>query len=484
MPPDAPTLGELAALVGGRVLGAPDTPILDVTHDSRAAGPGLLFVAVRGFTVDGHRFVAAARAAGTAAVCVEEEPGDEGPALVVADTRAALGPLAARVHGDPSRRLRLVGITGTNGKTTVTHLVEAIATAAGRPAALVGTVGARIAGRSELVARTTPEAPDFQRLLARMLSAGVQVAAVEVSSHALALGRVAGSRFAVAAFTNLSQDHLDFHPDMEAYYRAKASLFTPELAERAVIWVNDPAGERLAAETDLPVIRVGRGGTAQVTATEVSMTLEGSRFVLLGAGEPIHVHLRLAGEFNVANALLAAGVGAALGLASDSIAAGIEAVATVPGRFEIVETGRDCTVVVDYAHTPDGVATVVGAARRLAGEGRVITVLGAGGDRDHAKRPLMGAAAARADLAFITSDNPRSEEPGAIIAQVAAGAAGGRAEVRVEPDRRLAIRGALAAAGSGDVVLILGKGHEQGQEFADRVIPFDDRRVAREEAER
>jgi UDP-N-acetylmuramoyl-L-alanyl-D-glutamate--2,6-diaminopimelate ligase len=484
MAPDPVTLGELAALVGGRVIGNPATPVRDLSHDSRVVGPGVLFVAVRGFTIDGHRFVPAARAAGAAAVCVEEDPGDGGPSLVVADTRAALGPLAARVHGEPSRRLRLVGVTGTNGKTTVTHLLESIAGAAGLIPALVGTVGARIAGRPAEVLRTTPEAPDFQRLLARMVAAGVQVAAVEVSSHALALGRVAGSRFAVAAFTNLSQDHLDFHRDMEEYYRVKASLFVPDLAERAVIWVDDPAGERLAGETPLPVTRVGRCRPAAVTAAELAMDLRGSDFVLVGAGSPARVRLPLAGEFNVANALVAAGVAAALGIPSDSIAAGIGAVATVPGRFEIVETGRNCTVVVDYAHTPEGVAVVIESARRLAGGGRVIVVVGAGGDRDRAKRPLMGAAAARADLAFITSDNPRSEDPGAIMGQVMAGAVAGPAQVTVEPDRRLAIRGALQAARRGDVVLILGKGHEQGQQFADRVVPFDDRVVAREEAGR
>ena len=484
MPPDPVTLAELAALVGGRVVGDPTTSVLDVSHDSRAAGPGVLFVAVRGFTADGHRFVPAARAAGAAAVCVEEDPGDGGPALLVADTRAVLGPLAARVHGDPSRHLRLVGVTGTNGKTTVTHLLESIVKAAGLVPALLGTVGARIAGSPEEVVRTTPEATDFQRLLARMVSAGVEVAAVEVSSHALALGRVAGSRFAVAAFTNLSQDHLDFHPDMEAYYRAKASLFSPEMAERAVIWVDHRAGERLASETALPVTTVGLRRPAAITALDLTMRLRGSAFLLAGVGDPIPVRLGLAGEFNVANALVAAGVAAALGIPSDSIAAGIGAVTTVPGRFEVVETGKDCTVVVDYAHTPDGVAVVIDTARRLAGPARVIAVVGAGGDRDRAKRPLMGAAAAAADLAFITSDNPRSEDPAAIIEQVVAGAAGGPAEVRIEADRRLAIRAALSAAGPGDVVLILGKGHEQGQQFADRVIPFDDRVVAREEAAR
>ncbi len=483
MPLEPATLGDLAALTGGRLHGDPAIVVSEVTHDSRAAGPGVLFVAVRGFTMDGHRFVAEARAAGCPAVCVEEDPGDGEPALVVPDTRAAMGPLAARVHGDPSQHLRLVGVTGTNGKTTTCHLVESIATAAGLVPAVVGTVGARIAGAEVPVGRTTPEAPDFQRLLARMVAAGVEVAAVEVSSHALALGRVAGSRFAVAAFTNLTQDHLDFHPGMEAYFQAKASLFTPDLAARAVIWVDDPYGARLAGVTTLPVLRVGRGEGVDVTAAGVDSRLDGSWFRLVGAGREVPVHLRLAGGFNVANALVAAGIAAALGIGPDSIAAGIGALARVPGRFEIVETGKDCTVVVDYAHTPDGVAAVIGTARSLVGSGRVIAVVGAGGDRDRGKRPMMGAAAAAADLAFITSDNPRSEDPQEIIREVLAGAAAGPAVVRVEEDRRRAIRGALRAAGPGDVVLILGKGHETGQEFAGRVVPFDDREVAREEAQ-
>jgi UDP-N-acetylmuramoyl-L-alanyl-D-glutamate--2,6-diaminopimelate ligase len=483
MSPEPATLGELAALAGGRLQGDPATEISEVTHDSRAAGPGVLFVAVRGFSVDGHHFVGRARAAGAAAVCVEEDPADGGPALIVPDTRAAMGPVAARVHGDPSQHLQLVGVTGTNGKTTTCHLVESIAAAAGLVPAVVGTVGARIAGVDVPVGRTTPEAPDFQRLLARMVAAGVEVAAVEVSSHALALGRVAGSRFAVAAFTNLSQDHLDFHPDMESYFQAKASLFTTGLASRAVIWVDDPYGARLAAATPLPVVRVGRVGEADIGAADVELRLDGSSFRLVGAGRPVMVQLRLAGGFNVANALVAAGIASALGIGADSIAAGIGALARVPGRFEIVETGKDCTVVVDYAHTPDGVAAVIGTARDLVGGGRVIAVVGAGGDRDRAKRPLMGSAAAAADLAFITSDNPRSEDPEAIILQVLAGAAAGPAEVRVEADRRRAIRQALGAARPGDVVLILGKGHETGQEFAGRIVPFDDREVAREEAE-
>ncbi len=314
MPPEPVTLGELAALTGGRVVGDPATPVAEVAHDSRAAGPGVLFVAVRGFSVDGHRFIPQARAAGSAAVCVEEDPGDGGAALVVPDTRAAMGPVAARVHGDPSQHLRLVGVTGTNGKTTTCHLVESIAAAAGLVPAVVGTVGARVAGEEVPVARTTPEAADFQRLLARMVAAGVEVAAVEVSSHALALGRVAGSRFAVAAFTNLSQDHLDFHADMEDYFRAKASLFTPDLAAGAVIWVDDPYGERLAAAHAAAGGPRGPGRRIRGDALpDVELRLDGSTFLLVLPGGSAPVHLRLPGDFNVANALLAAGIAAALG---------------------------------------------------------------------------------------------------------------------------------------------------------------------------
>ena len=474
------TLEDLAARVGGTITGDPEVPIGDVVHDSRAAAPGVLFVAIRGFTVDGHRFVDEALAAG-AAVCVEEHP-SKGPALIVADTRAAIGPLAAEVHGRPSEQRAVVGITGTNGKTTVTHMLESIVLAAGLRPGLVGTVGARIGGEPVAVERTTPEASDFQRLLARMVAAGVHVAAVEVSSHALALGRVGGTVFEMAAFTNLSQDHLDFHGTMEEYERTKRRLFLPGTARRAVVWIDAPAGARLAATTELPLVRVGWDADADVTAVDVELGLDGSRFTVRGRTGDAEVRLPLAGDFNVANALIAAACAAELGLGADSISAGLERVPVVPGRFETVDVGGDVTVVVDYAHTPDGVTAVVGAARRLVGRGRVIVVIGAGGDRDRAKRPLMGRAAAMADVAVLTSDNPRSESPEAILADVAAGAEGGPGAVMQEVDRRAAIRLALATAEPGDVVLVLGKGHEQGQQFADRTIPFDDRTVVREEA--
>jgi len=453
----------------------------DVTHDSRAAGPGVLFVAVRGFTVDGHSFVPAAIAAGSPAVCVEDAAvAGATPAIVVSDTRAAIAGLAATVHGDPSTHLRLVGVTGTNGKTTVTHIVEAIASAAGLPHALVGTIEARIGDRSLPIARTTPEASDFQRLLAWMVQDGVDVAAVEVSSHALALGRVAATSFRVGAFTNLSRDHLDFHGDMESYFAAKAALFSQ--AKEAVIWIDDPAGARLAGSLDIPVTTVGLSDGCDISADEIEVGFPGSTFAVSGPGGGARVRLPLAGRFNVANALVAIGCAAALDIGWDSIAAGVAAVPPVPGRFELVDTGRDLTVVVDYAHTPDGVAAAIAAARDILGTtGRVIVVVGAGGDRDRAKRPLMGRAASEADLAVLTTDNPRREVPGAILEEVSAGATGpGR--VIEELDRRSAIRIALREGRPGDAVLILGKGHEQGQDFGTAVLPFDDRAVAAEEA--
>ena len=480
MPPEPTPLAGLAVAVAGRLVGDGTPVVTDVTHDSRTAGPGVMFVAIRGHAVDGHRFVPQAVAAGSPAVCVEDAAAAGGsPAIVVPDTRAALGPLAARVHGNPSEHLRLVGVTGTNGKTTVTHLVESIAGAAGLSHAIVGTVGARIGNRPVPVARTTPEASDFQRLLGTMVDEGVDVAAVEVSSHALVLGRVAAARFRVAAFTNLSRDHLDFHGDMESYFAAKASLF--EQADRAVVWVDDPAGAKLAASLPMPVLTVGWRKDAGVFARRIEVDFAGSSFDVAGPGGGRPVRLQLAGRFNVANALVAAGCAIALDVGWDSIAAGIAAAPSVPGRFELVDTGRGFTVVVDYAHTPDGVSAAVGAARDiLGGSGRVIVVVGAGGDRDRQKRPMMGRAAAQADLAVLTTDNPRSESPESILAEVAAGATGPGTVVR-ELDRRAAIHLALAEARPGDAVLILGKGHEQGQDFGGVVVPFDDRTVAREE---
>jgi UDP-N-acetylmuramoyl-L-alanyl-D-glutamate--2,6-diaminopimelate ligase len=306
---------------------------------------------------------------------------------------------------------------------------------------------------------------------------GVDVAAVEVSSHALTLGRVGATRFTVGAFTNLSRDHLDFHADMDEYLAAKARLF--DQSDLGVVWVDDPAGARLADQARIPIVRVGIEHPADVRGVPVAVGLGGSTFDASGPGGGARVHLALPGRFNMANALVAAACANALDVSWDTIADGIGRLDAIPGRFEVVETRRECTVVVDYAHTPDGVSTVIAAAREIAGVGRVIAVLGAGGDRDRDKRPMMGAAAATADLAVITTDNPRSEDPGRIIAEVVAGAG---PDALVEVDRRAGIRAALDAAGADDVVLILGKGHESTQEIDGRYLPFDDRDVAREEA--
>ncbi|WKZ83002.1 MAG: UDP-N-acetylmuramoyl-L-alanyl-D-glutamate--2,6-diaminopimelate ligase [Acidimicrobiia bacterium] len=480
---DGTNLGRLAAACGATLIGDEKVSILDVDHDSRVVGAGSLFVAIRGGTADGHSFVPAAIAAGAAAVCVEDAGSAIGvPALVVPDTRAALGPLASLVHGDPSRRLRVVGVTGTNGKTTVTHLVGAACRSAGIPTAVMGTVGAQLGDRSLPMERTTPEASDFQRLLAEMVESGIDVAAVEVSSHGLAMGRVSGTRFAVGAFTNLSQDHLDFHGDMESYEAAKATLF--ELCDNAVVWIDDPAGDRIAARLSIPSIRVGTGSGVDLRVASTALGLAGSEFTLEGCGLDGRFRVALAGRFNIANAAVAAGCAAMLGVPMKQIAAGLASVPPVPGRFELVPTPLDCSVVVDYAHTPDGVAAAISSAREIVADaGRVIVVVGAGGDRDRAKRPLMGAAASQADLAVFTSDNPRSEDPEAVVAAVAGGA-DGPGEVVTVVDRRLAIRTALESARVGDMVLVLGKGHEQGQDFGDRVLPFDDRQVVREEAGR
>jgi UDP-N-acetylmuramoyl-L-alanyl-D-glutamate--2,6-diaminopimelate ligase len=469
------TVGEVSGRVGGLVVGDPDTWLGDVTHDSALAGPDVLFVAVKGATHDGHDFVPSAVAAGSPAVAVETLLDVPVTQIVVGDTRAAMGPMAARVHGDPSVELAVVGVTGTNGKTTVTHYLESLATYAGRVVGLIGTVETRVGEISLPSVRTTPEATDFQRLLGEMSRLDADVVAAEVSSHALEMSRVAGTRFEVAAFTNLSQDHLDFHGTMESYRRAKERLFRDYEVGTAVINVGDPVGAAIASWVEVPVIRVGRGG--DVRAEDVQTSFHGTRFDLVTDQGSIAVASDLIGAFNVENALVAAGCSLALGLSVDEIAGGLARLGGVPGRFEQISGSGGIQVIVDYAHTPDGVEEAIAVARSIAA-GRVIAVVGAGGDRDRDKRPLMGRAATGADLAILTSDNPRSEDPDQILAEVAEGASG--PWVILEVDRRRAIESGIAAAEEGDVVLILGKGHETGQEIRGQVVPFDDRQVARE----
>jgi UDP-N-acetylmuramoyl-L-alanyl-D-glutamate--2,6-diaminopimelate ligase len=443
-----------------------DPDLTAVVHTTGDVRPGALFCCVRGSRVDGHDLASDALAAGAAALLVDHPLALDAPQLVVADVRAALGPVAAAFWGDPSRDLAVVGVTGTAGKTTTTHLTAAVLSAAGRPCGVVGTLSG---------ARTTPEAPELQALLAEHRRRGDAAVAMEVSSHGLDQHRVDATRFAVAVFTNLSPEHLDYHGTMEAYFAAKSRLFTPEFTDRAVVCVDDDWGRRLfdALERrgDLELHSYGLADAAGV-----ELAPGGARFRWRG----LDVALRLTGRFNVANALGAATAALALGVEPATIVRGLGAAPPVPGRFEPVEAGQPFTVLVDYSHKPDALEQALRSARELVGPGgRLAVVFGAGGDRDAAKRPLMGEVAARlADRVVITSDNPRSEDPLAIIAAVEAGVPPG-SSVATEPDRRRAIEAAVAAAGPGDVVLIAGKGHETTQTAGDRTVPFDDRVEAR-----
>jgi UDP-N-acetylmuramoyl-L-alanyl-D-glutamate--2,6-diaminopimelate ligase len=467
-----------------------DVNVTSLVHDSRDVVPGALFCCIPGDATDGHDYAAEAVAAGAAALLVERVLDVPVPQAVVTSVRAEIGPLAAALHRHPSRRLRLIGVTGTNGKTTTTYLVEAIARAAGELAGVIGTVATRIAGEELPQPRTTPEAPELQALLARMVERGVHSVAMEVSSHALAMQRVRGTWFAAACFTNLGRDHLDFHGTIEEYFEAKALLFSPELTNVAAINVDDPAGAELASRArraGLDVWTFGRAGERDVTAVDVRPSRDGTTLRLLagrGAERDTLVTSSLVGDFNVQNLLAAATAAAASGLPWEAVAHGLSTPIVVPGRMERVPNDRGLTVLVDYAHTPDALERALDAARPLvAPEGRLIAVFGAGGDRDREKRPHMGAAvAARADLALVTTDNPRSEDPAAIVDDVRAGIGeASHARVVVELDRRAAIRDALSAAAPGDVVLIAGKGHESGQTAAGVTVPFDDRVVAAEE---
>ncbi|HVM00183.1 MAG TPA: UDP-N-acetylmuramoyl-L-alanyl-D-glutamate--2,6-diaminopimelate ligase [Egibacteraceae bacterium] len=480
----------LAVLPPEAVLHAPGgdgghLAVADVTHDSREAGPRVLFACRPGRRADGHEFAPAAVAAGSPALLVERTLALDVPQLRVSSVADVLGDVAATIHGHPSAALALAGVTGTNGKTTVTYLLESVFAAAGHTTGVLGTVETRIAGQVVPGARTTPEAPDLQRLLRRMVDRGVSAAAMEVSSHGLALGRVTGTRFAVTTFTNLTQDHLDFHADIEDYFAAKARLFTRRFAPAAVVNVDDPFGRRLAGQVDLAVVRVGSGADADVTARDVVSGPWGSRLTAVVRGRLVAVRTALAGHFNVANALVALAAADVMGIDLETAAAGVAALRGVPGRMERVEAGQPFTVLVDYAHTPDSLENVLRAARGLADEGdqrgRVLVVVGCGGERDRGKRPLMGQAAVEgADLAVLTSDNPRSEDPLAIIDAMVAGATrGAGGAYAVEPSRRAAIALALAEARPGDIVVIAGKGHETYQELADATVDFDDRAVAR-----
>jgi UDP-N-acetylmuramoyl-L-alanyl-D-glutamate--2,6-diaminopimelate ligase len=458
--------------------------VTGLSLSSQRVQPGDLYAALPGSRAHGASYVADAVASGAVAVLTDDEGaallGDADlPVLVHPEPRNVLGSLAARLYDEPAQAMTLMAVTGTQGKTTTTRLLEGGLTAAGISAAVIGTVGTRIAGRDVKTALTTPEAPDLHALFAVMVEHGVSACAMEVSSHALVMGRVAGVVFDVAAFLNLGRDHLDFHADVEDYFAAKASLFTPERTRRGLTNIDDAFGRRLLVDATVPMVTFSPSGAdAHWRAEDVSLETSGSRFtVVTPAGDRIPARVSLTGEFNVGNALCAIALAGEAGLDPWAVADGIGRSGGVPGRLEQVDAGQDFLAIVDYAHKPDAVEAALAALRPLT-EGRLVLVIGAGGDRDTGKRPLMGEIGARlADVLVVTDDNPRSEDPASIRAAVLGGvdAATSRAEVIEVGDRRTAIRRAVELARAGDTVVIAGKGHETGQEIAGTVHPFDDR---------
>lgn len=466
------TLGELlagtgrpAGLARAQLVGTDDVQVTSVVIDSRSVVAGSVFCCVRGASFDGHSFAADAVAAGAAAVVVDHrlDLPAEVPQVIVDDVRAVVGHLAAAATGHPARQLTMVGVTGTNGKTTTTAMIASILRAAGRCVGVIGTLSG---------VRTTPEAPDLQERLASFIAEGIDAVVMEVSSHALSMHRVNGCHFDAVVFTNLSRDHLDLHGTMEQYFAAKARLFDPALADRGVTCVDDPHGRLLLDASPIPM-----EGWSATDATDAVISPTGARAVWRGQA----IEVPLGGGFNLSNAIGAATCAAALGVGTDVIVRGLATLEPVPGRMETVRGGRGVDVIVDYAHTPDGLAVALDAARPAL-PGRLAVVFGCGGDRDREKRSDMGRiAAGAADLVVVTSDNPRSEDPQTIIDAILGGvAADYRSHVLCEPDRRRAIEMAVEWARPGDVVLVAGKGHETTQTIGGRVLPFDDRAVARE----
>ena len=495
--PSAPAetpLGQIADWLGEalvEVQGLRPVTVTGVTISSLRVSPGDLYVAPAGARAHGATYTEKAVADGAVAVLTDPEgavlsKGAGVPVLVVDRPREVVGDLAARIYGQPAQRMRMVAVTGTQGKTTTTRLAEAALSTAGVRSAVVGTVGTRVAGVDVKTSLTTPEAPDLHALFAVMVEHEVAACAMEVSSHALVMGRVDGVVFDVACFTNLGRDHLDFHADVEDYFAAKASLFTPERARLGLVNVDDPFGQRLVREATVPVRTFSASGAdADWRADDVRLEPTGSSFTVHApSGETHRARVPLTGDFNVANALCAIAALGEVGFDAASVAAAMGESGGVPGRLEQVDAGQDFLAVVDYAHKPDAVTAALNALRPLT-QGRLLVVLGAGGDRDPGKRLIMGEIAARlADVLVVTDDNPRSEDPAAIRAELVAGAAsvtGARAEVHEVGDRRAAIALAVGLAEAGDTVVVAGKGHETGQEVAGTVHPFDDRVVLREE---
>jgi UDP-N-acetylmuramoyl-L-alanyl-D-glutamate--2,6-diaminopimelate ligase len=491
------SLADVARVAGATLPAGPAADVTGVTLDSRSVLPGDLYAALPGAVTHGAEFVAKARQSGAVAVLTDPTGAERAaatglPVLVVAQPRDVLGAVAARIYGEPTSELRLLGVTGTNGKTTTSFLLDAVLRELGRTA-LIGTIQTRIGDEVVKSVRTTPEATDLQALFAVMREQAVAWCAMEVSSHALAMGRVDGARFAVAGFTNLTQDHLDFHRTFEEYFAAKASLFTPERCDVAVVTIDDEYGRRLAAQTVVPLVTVSTKGHADWTVVSRHQSERPGRWGgegtqtsttvldIQGPNETLTVEIALPGEFNVANALLATAMLRQLDVPADAIAAGLRT-ATVPGRMETFTREDGLAVIVDYAHTPDAVELALQAARGGT-KGRLFAIVGCGGDRDPGKRPAMGAAAARtADVVIVTDDNPRSEDPATIRAAALAGAREAVPGVDLHEigDRRQAIASAIELAGPGDTVVVLGKGHETGQDVGGVIHPFDDRETVRE----
>ena len=471
-------------------VGSGNPDIVALVYDSRNATRGSLFICIRGEKFDGHDFIADALGNGASAIVADDAKRIEQmvlnvPVVLVSDTRPVLPVLANRFFDHPSRKLKLVGVTGTKGKTTTTYLIESMIRGSGTSAGVIGTLGARINGEAVPLDRTTPESVDLQELLARMVSEGVSAAAMEVSSHALVMRRTEGCEFDVGVFTNLTHDHLDFHHTLDEYLQAKMMLFNvyPRTTGKpftAVVNIDDPSGEKVRAESLGKILTYGIRNEADITASNIDAGANGVSFDVTSPIGACRIDLKIGGVFNVYNSLAAFGAGIGLGMGIDQIKAGLESLATVPGRFEAVDCGQDFGVIVDYAHTPDSLENILRAARELTSR-RLIVVFGCGGDRDRTKRPKMGSIGANmADVCIVTSDNPRGEDPGAIVDEILVGTTGGSATVESIIDRREAILRALSIAEPGDLVVVAGKGHEPYQIFRDRTIHFDDREVVRE----
>ena len=490
------TVMQLIAALNGQVAiverhGVLDQPVTSVTDDSRAVASGSLFVAVKGERVDGHRYVAQAIEAGAAAI-VGQESVERGslPFVKVADSRKALGLIGSRFHGDPSARLTMIGVTGTNGKTTTTYLCKSLLEGTARQVGLIGTVAYQIGAETIPASHTTPGALELQGLLAKMSHAHMDSVVMEVSSHALAMDRTAGCDYDVAVFTNLTQDHLDYHRTMEEYFQAKLRLFTSlgqgkKTGQRAIINMDDPRGAQVRAACRVPVWGFALKGRADLQAEKVRLSMNGSAFTAATPAGVFPVESRLVGEHNVYNLLGAIGVALHLGATCDQVREAVAALTNVPGRFERVSAGQDFTVVVDYAHTEDALVRLLTAAHTVKTH-RIITVFGCGGDRDRGKRPKMGRAAVEySDVVVLTSDNPRTEDPHTILREVETGVrealqARPQVEYHLIADRREAIVAAVRLARAGDIVLIAGKGHEDYQILGTKKVHFDDREVARE----